>query len=282
MTRWMTPAQRGKAFGLLAAGWSLGMVARKLGVTKSAISKLRARGVRLGENKAVMGDMGKCGRKKLFSPEQNRWIKRKVEENPFLSPAQLKRIDEQRGWPMGLEMVKVRRIRESLQRQGLAAKRAARKPNLTPAMIQKRIDWCLAHQHMSEEDWMKVEFSDESTFYQIRNASKLVRRPKGERFNPRFTVKTVKHPASVMVWGCFDGRFWRASWLPGERCHHELRQVPGHADGEVVAHLQGKEDELVPAGLSPLPRLQVHQGVPFKQSHQGPALARKLSGSQPN
>ena len=185
------------------------MVARKLGVTKSAISKLRARGVRLGENKAVMGDMGKCGRKKLFSPEQNRWIKRKVEENPFLSPAQLKRIDEQRGWPMGLEMVKVRRIRESLQRQGLAAKRAAKKPNLTPAMIQKRIDWCLAHQHMSEEDWMKVEFSDESTFYQIRNASKLVRRPKGERFNPRFTVKTVKHPASVMVWGCFDGRFGR-------------------------------------------------------------------------
>ena len=63
--------------------------------------------------------------------------------------------------------------------------------------------------HMSEEDWMKVEFSDESTFYQIRNASKLVRRPKGERFNPRFTVKTVKHPASVMVWGCFDGSFGR-------------------------------------------------------------------------
>ena len=58
-------AQRGKAFGLLAAGWSLGKVARELGVTKSAISKLRSRGVRLGEDKAVMGDMGKGGRKKL-------------------------------------------------------------------------------------------------------------------------------------------------------------------------------------------------------------------------
>ena len=55
-------------------------------------------------------------------------------------------------------------------------------------------------------DWCKVEFSDESTFYQMRNVHKLVRRPVGERFNPKFTVKTVKHPPSVMVWGCFDGK----------------------------------------------------------------------------
>ena len=72
-------------------------------------------------------------------------------------------------------------------------------------------------------------------------------------------------------------------WLRREeRCDHELPQVPGHPEGEAVAHLPGMEHGLVPAGLSPLPRLQVHQGVPFKQSHQGPALARKLSGSQPN
>ena len=56
----------GKAFGLLGkvAGW--------LGVTKSAISKIRSRRIRLGEDKAVMGDLVKGGRKKLFSPEQNR------------------------------------------------------------------------------------------------------------------------------------------------------------------------------------------------------------------
>ena len=69
MTRRMTPANRGKAFGLLAAGWSLRKVARQLGVTKSAISKLRSRGVRLGKDKAVMGDMGKCGRNNFVSPK---------------------------------------------------------------------------------------------------------------------------------------------------------------------------------------------------------------------
>ena len=40
----------------------------------------------------------------------------------------------------------------------------------------------------------------------IRSASAKVRRPVGSnRYDPRFTVKTVKHPAQVMVWGCFSG-----------------------------------------------------------------------------
>ena len=47
----MTPAQREKVFGLFTAGWSLRKVAREMGVTKSAISKLRQRGVTLGLRK---------------------------------------------------------------------------------------------------------------------------------------------------------------------------------------------------------------------------------------
>jgi hypothetical protein len=34
----------------------------------------------------------------------------------------------------------------------------------------------------------------------------MVRRPSGmNRFDSRYTVKTVKHPASLMVWACFSG-----------------------------------------------------------------------------
>ena len=47
----MTPAQREKVFGLFTAGWSLRKVAREMGVTKSAISKLRQKGVTLGLRK---------------------------------------------------------------------------------------------------------------------------------------------------------------------------------------------------------------------------------------
>ena len=85
----------------------------------------------------------------------------------------------------------------------------------------------------------------------------------------------------LQVLGCIDGIFWLwASSLPVERCHHKLCQVPEHASEELVTHLQGKEDEMVPAGLCSLPLLQVHQGVPDKQSNQGPTHARKLSRSQ--
>ena len=44
-------------------------------------------------------------------------------------------------------------------------------------------------------------FSDESVFQQVCNAgSNYVRRPVGERYNLRYTIKTVKHPLSVMIW----------------------------------------------------------------------------------
>lgn len=49
-------------------------------------------------------------------------------------------------------------------------------------------------------------FSDESTFRMFRARSKTVRRPGSvSQYDPRYTVKTVKHPDSVMVWGAFSG-----------------------------------------------------------------------------
>jgi hypothetical protein len=37
-----------------------------------------------------------------------------------------------------------------------------------------------------------------------------VRRPSGSnRYDTKYTAKTVKHPASVMVWGCFSANLGR-------------------------------------------------------------------------
>ena len=53
-------------------------------------------------------------------------------------------------------------------------------------------------------------FSDESTFRCIRATKSKVRRPVGsDRFDNRYTVSSVKHPDSVMVWGCFSGAVGR-------------------------------------------------------------------------
>ena len=48
-------------------------------------------------------------------------------------------------------------------------------------------------------------FSDKSTFTLVRGVPKLVHRPiNASRYDPKFTVKTTKHPGSVVVLGAFS------------------------------------------------------------------------------
>jgi hypothetical protein len=86
----------------------------------------------------------------------------------------------------------------------------AMKPLLTSKMMVKRLKFAKKYAHWTPEDWSKVMFSDESTFRCVRNIRKKVRRPSGfNRFDTKYTAKTVKHPASVIVWGCFSANLGR-------------------------------------------------------------------------
>lgn len=53
--------------------------------------------------------------------------------------------------------------------------------------------------------WRNVLFSDESQFCQFKTYIKYVRRPKNSRYKLKYILSTVRHPLSVMVWGCFSG-----------------------------------------------------------------------------
>ena len=77
-------------------------------------------------------------------------------------------------------------------------------------MRKKRFNFCKKY-HWTATEWRKVMFSDENTFTLVREVSKIVRRPStASRYDPKFTVKSVKHPESVMVWGAFRGNLGRA------------------------------------------------------------------------
>ena len=53
-------------------------------------------------------------------------------------------------------------------------------------------------------------FSDESTFTLVKRVSKMVHRPSSaSRYDPKFTVKAMKHPGRVMMWGAFNGNLGR-------------------------------------------------------------------------
>ncbi len=50
-------------------------------------------------------------------------------------------------------------------------------------------------------------FCDESTFILVNPRSVTVRRGKTmNRYKHKFVLKTIKHSANVMVWGCFSGK----------------------------------------------------------------------------
>jgi hypothetical protein len=83
---------------------------------------------------------------------------------------------------------------------------AAQKPLLTKKMKGKRLAFAKKYLNSTEEDWSKVMFSTKSTFHCLRATRSCVHRPtETDHFDSHYMVKTIKHPNSVMVLGCFAG-----------------------------------------------------------------------------
>jgi hypothetical protein len=85
---------------------------------------------------------------------------------------------------------------------------AAQKLLLTLRRKKKRLTFTKQYRHFTADDWSTVMYSDESTFRCIRLIRSMVRRPSDmDRFDSGYTVKTVKHLTSLMVWVCFSGTY---------------------------------------------------------------------------
>ena len=82
---------------------------------------------------------------------------------------------------------------------------AAKKPFLNDKMRKKRVEFCKQYMNWTVDDWKTVLFSDEFTFLTFRSCPRMVCRSLGsDKMDLKFTIKTMKHPPSVMVWGCFS------------------------------------------------------------------------------
>ena len=71
-----------------------------------------------------------------------------------------------------------------------------KKPLLTEKQRETRLSWIRNHQG---QDWKKVIFSDEKTFFFMKQGRLLVRRYSNETV----VRPTVKHPPKLYIWGCF-------------------------------------------------------------------------------
>ena len=72
--------------------------------------------------------------------------------------------------------------------------------------------------------------NDERTFATVRGVPKVVRRPSSAlRYNPKYTVKTMKDHGSVMVWRAFSGNVGRAGlYFLIKKCNNKRKYLYQH------------------------------------------------------
>lgn len=174
-------------------------IARSFNINKSIVSRI-IRQYRVFDDVSVKK---KSGRPRKTTPYQDKRILRYAKNEPFLGSSRIKRrISEE----LGVE-VSSRTVRGRLLEGNLLGRRPAKKPLLSKKNRRARLKFAQTHVHWVEHDWKKIIWSDESKFCLIKSDGiNYVRRPKNQRFNPKYTCPTVKHGGgSVMVWGCFSG-----------------------------------------------------------------------------
>jgi hypothetical protein len=108
-------------------------------------------------------------------------------------------------------------------------------------MTRKRIKFCKKYLIYTPKQWENLVSPNKSTFRLVNSRGMKVRRPSGlNHYKQRFTIATVKHSASVMVWGCFSGKKGRGGlyFLPKNQTMNGecYKRIPGkpppalHAD----------------------------------------------------
>ena len=142
----------------------------------------------------------KPGRPALISPRTKVIINRQVNNNPRLTAREVKQNN-----PQLLDKVSTRTVSKCLHDDlGYRSYRARRKPLTTKKQKEKRLAFAKKYSEWSVEQWKSVLWSDEATFtVQGCGYDRVYRRKGSDALDTKFTTKTVKHPDSVMVWGCF-------------------------------------------------------------------------------
>lgn len=248
------------------AGWSTKNIAERLGRDKATINRVLAAS-KATPDKGIPARKKGSGRPRKITEEVLAALKRQITKYPDMTAGQLRQTVPE------LASLTDRRVQFALQKHlKMPSRVAALKPLLTEKMKRKRLAFCKQYQHWTAADWSTVMYSDESTFRCIRATRSRVRRPIGSnRFDSKFTVKTVKHPDSVMVWGCFSGSGGRGGlyFLPknttmnGERYETVLKdhlipfmgfhrsthflqdRAPCHASKRVKSFLADKPFEVI-------------------------------------
>jgi hypothetical protein len=99
----------------------------------------------------------------------------------------------------------VQTVRRSLKRAGMKSAVKTKRPFLSKRHRRERMDFAIAHQYWTVEDWKKVIWSDETKINRFgSDGRKWVWKKPGECLSERLVDPTLKFGGgSLMMWGCF-------------------------------------------------------------------------------
>lgn len=165
-------------------------------IDKSVVRRI----IKRFQHRGTVSPAKKSGRPKKTTAHQDHLLKRISTSNPQLTANQVKKAAD-------VVTVHDRTIRRRLNNFGLFGRRPAKKPLISVKNRKRRLQFARDHLNWSTDQWKKVLWSDESKFNLFSSDGiRYIRRPINRRFDPRYTVPTVKHGGgSIMVWGCFSG-----------------------------------------------------------------------------
>uniref|UniRef100_A0AAY5KIT2 Transposase Tc1-like domain-containing protein n=1 Tax=Esox lucius TaxID=8010 RepID=A0AAY5KIT2_ESOLU len=98
-------------------------------------------------------------------------------------------------------------IGNTQRRERLKSCSAHKVPLLKKAHVQARLKFANEHLNDSEENWVKVLWSDETKIklFGINSTRRVWRR--NDAYDPKNTIPTVKHGGgNIMLWGCFSAK----------------------------------------------------------------------------
>jgi hypothetical protein len=103
--------------------------------------------------------------------------------------------------------VSSRTVQRYLHKMGYTYTAKIKKPFLKQIHKVKRISWCKKFRSYTIEDWRRVLFSDESTYYVLKRKNKvMVWRTKGEKLAPDCIQEiNTGYGGKVGVWGAICG-----------------------------------------------------------------------------
>ena len=132
------------------------------------------------------------------------------------------------------EPVSTQTVCQGLKESGLMAATKKKAPLLSPHHKKAQMDFAIAHQDWTVDDWSRVVWSDETKINRLgSDGRKWVWKKKGERLSDRLVQGTQKFGGgSVMVWGCMG---WDGA---GYAC-----KIDGRMDADLYCSIL--EDELL-------------------------------------